>query len=112
MAKDDRVWFELKAPPGKHPRVKRAHRLFAFDDHEVWLPAVAFGATQEEAFLCASYDGVTVVGEKDTLYFPLSWLRKEWPSPQNEEIAANIEDHVARLRQEVAAGLHPEPADD
>lgn len=45
---------------------------------QVYVPAV-LGGNEEAVFLCASFDGVSVVAVDDHVYVPAEWMAKEHP---------------------------------
>lgn len=92
-------WFELQAPLVKGVGVAKRVRTFAIaDDGEIYCAPDMFG-DRTAVFLCACADGVKIaLGlRKNEMYYPLSWLRAEWP--QHEAVAVAIEGIANECRE-------------
>lgn len=99
MARPQIIWFELQAPLVRGVGVSKRVRTFGItDDGEVYCAPDMFGR-RTAVFLCACCDGVRIaLGlRKDEMYYPLSWLRAEWP--QHEKVAVAIEGIANECRE-------------
>ena len=63
------------------------------DDGAKYLPADAFG-NEQELFLCAAFDGASVVRQDGRLYLPADWLAREYP-----EHAEGIQELIEAANQ-------------
>lgn len=70
-------WFEVENPENKKiPKWKRSVGLS--EEGVVFVPAAMTG-NESEVFLCAGYDGTTVVQYLNHVYVPAGWLAAEFP---------------------------------
>lgn len=76
--KQDGAWYIVETGKHKLPRWQRSAWRSA--DGVVYLPAAITGRSQNEVFLCASYDGTSAVVSGKHLYFPAEWLAAEFPA--------------------------------
>jgi hypothetical protein len=92
-------WFVAPGAPGlelngrKVPVWMRSAALAS--DGTIFAPA-AIGGSETAVFLCASYDGVSIVLHRNHAFVPLDWLRREYPDMA--EVADRIERGVTSNR--------------
>lgn len=86
-------WIELENPVGKKiPKWQRSSAIS--DDGTVFVPGGMLG-NEQEVFLCANYDGVTMVSYLNHVFVPARWLAAEFP--KSADVCELIERKIKEI---------------
>lgn len=84
---------------GCEDQLEEWQRTVIRDGDVLYIPAVIVGS-EMEIFLCASYDGTSVMNHEDHLFVSIDWVLKEFSGREMvEDICATIKRRVKELEQ-------------
>lgn len=102
LSVNEYTWIEISIT-GKKRIPKWVKRCALASDGTVYIAAALF-ASEAEAFLCASYDGIAVLQHNGHLYIPTGWAKREY----RKDMADLIESVERRVREHLAEANNDE----
>lgn len=86
-------WIEVENSEGK--KISKWKRSVGLSNEGVVFVPAAMTGNESDVFLCAGYDGTSVVQYLNHIYVPADWLAAEFP--KTAEICKIISDKVREI---------------
>ena len=88
-------FFQLRTDR-KFTKLEQKLAQIAWIDDELFLPGIIAEPNEQLVMLCASFDGVPVIRELDTVFVPAAWIEKNYP--QMKEVISLIRKRSEEVR--------------
>ena len=92
----DWKFFQLGMAGRKFTKLEQKLAQIAWINDELFLPGIIAEPNETIIMLSASFDGVPMVRELDTLFVPAAWIEKNYP--QMKEVLTLIRKRAEEVR--------------